>query len=117
VWLRRDGAKVSTLQLPTTGFVLLAGPEGQAWLQPAHAAASHFGVPLRTFRLGHDLTDLEGNALSALGLGAGGALLIRPDGFVTWRSPDAPATDRRPERAVHKALAAATGVQDPANHS
>ncbi|WP_433337547.1 FAD-dependent monooxygenase [Spirillospora sp. CA-294931] len=106
VWLKRDGAKVSTVELASDAFVLIAGPEGKPWVPRARAAASRLGVPLHAFQLGDDLTDPEERALPALGLSPSGAMLIRPDGFVTWRSPSAVP---HPEPTVHEALSAAIG--------
>lgn len=69
-WLA-DG--VSTLDLAGDGFVLLAGPEGQGWIDAAKEAglASHRLPPA---------------AASATGIGTGGALLLRPDAVIAWRS-------------------------------
>lgn len=39
LWLTAQGEQVSTLDLFTDGPVLLAGPEGQAWLQLAQEAS------------------------------------------------------------------------------
>jgi putative polyketide hydroxylase len=36
------------------------------------------------------LADPGGRWLAAAGLSPSGALLVRPDGFVAWRAPDAP---------------------------
>ena len=40
VWLERDGARVSTIDLVGKGFVLLTGPKGKAWSQAARRLAS-----------------------------------------------------------------------------
>ncbi|HEY2959104.1 MAG TPA: monooxygenase, partial [Actinomycetota bacterium] len=45
------------------------------------------GVPLRGYRLEVDLAGAD--LAAAHGLAADGALLVRPDGFVAWRSPTA----------------------------
>lgn len=79
-WLERDGRRVSTVELAGPGFVLLAGPE-------ADVPATPSSVPLRVHRLGGDLTDPHDAFPSIAGIGPTGALLIRPDGFVAWRTP------------------------------
>ena len=81
VWMDRDGERMSTLDLLRGAFVLLAGREGQTWIDAARSAASKFpGLPLETHVA-------EGHVTSAFGLSASGASLVRPDGFIAWRSP------------------------------
>jgi len=102
VWLTRDGERVSSLDL-TGQYVVLAGPEGKRWIQAARAAAERCGdVPVDAWVIGTDLQDPEGRFAEAFGLTPSGATLIRPDGFVAWRSP-ALATD--PDGALSAALA------------
>lgn len=67
------GTEVSTLDLNESGFAVLTGPEGMEWGTAAQAAG------LRAVRL-------EQEAATAVGLAADGVLLVRPDGFVAWRS-------------------------------
>jgi putative polyketide hydroxylase len=69
-WITRDGARLSTLDLVARDFVLLTA--GDAWTTAAAAA----NVAL------HRVDSVAG----PLGLGDGGALLVRPDGFVAWRA-------------------------------
>lgn len=62
-------------------------------------------------RLGADARPADPAAVrTALGLGAGGAVLVRPDGYVAWRSAEAPA-----DRAA--ALTWALGQVASAAHS
>jgi putative polyketide hydroxylase len=84
VWVR-DG--VSTLDLLGSGFTLLTGDE--RWCAAA-ASASVAAHPIRSE---------EWEATTELG--PGGALLVRPDGFVGWRTEQLPAN---PESALHQAL-------------
>lgn len=106
LWLTRKGDRVSTIDL-TGHYLLLAGPEGAAWVDAAQCAAAHFGgVPLDTCRLGADALDPEGRCTHAYGISPAGASLIRPDGFVAWRSTgSAP----NPEAALREALAKSLG--------
>lgn len=62
-------------------FVLVAGPEGGAWIEAAKDVADRTGVALRTQRLDHP------HEADGLALGLRGALLVRPDGHVAWRRP------------------------------
>jgi hypothetical protein len=70
-WLDRDGERVSTLDLFGRGWVLLAAGDG--WHAPA-------GVELHV---------VPAEVAEAYGIGAAGASLVRPDGFVAWRSTSA----------------------------
>jgi 2-polyprenyl-6-methoxyphenol hydroxylase-like FAD-dependent oxidoreductase len=88
VWLERAGRRVSTLDLSTGAFVLLAGPRGEAWRVAARAVAAGFpGLKLEAHRVGGDgLADPEGRFAAAFGITPSGAVLIRPDGYVAWRA-------------------------------
>jgi hypothetical protein len=87
VWLERSGARLSTIDLFQGSFVLIAGHGGQNWVDAVQVAASKFsGVPLETHRLGGGLRDAGASFEAAYGISASGATLVRPDGFVAWRS-------------------------------
>jgi putative polyketide hydroxylase len=76
---------------------LLAGQEGQGWVDAAASVASAFtGLPMETHVVGADVT-------AAYGITASGASLVRPDGFVAWRSPSA---DTDPAGELRRTLAA-----------
>ncbi|MFI9550549.1 FAD-dependent monooxygenase [Nonomuraea endophytica] len=70
--------RVSTLDLVGCGLTLLYGPKGSAW----HEAEPR-GVPLSRHQV-------EDEVAGALGIGTDGALLVRPDDHVAWRSPRLP---------------------------
>jgi 2-polyprenyl-6-methoxyphenol hydroxylase-like FAD-dependent oxidoreductase len=107
VALVRDGRPLSTLDLFGAGFVLLAGPDGADWA----AAAAHLGpacrTPVTAVRIGADgqPVDPAGRWLSAYGITARGATLVRPDGFVAARFPGAVAD---PAGALRDSLADVT---------
>jgi len=89
VFLERNGEKISTLDLFGGNFVLLAGPEGNVWCESGRAAARQLGIALDVHEIGADgLTDPSGNLPNAYGMTPSGAVLVRPDGFVAWRSKD-----------------------------
>jgi putative polyketide hydroxylase len=103
-WLERSGQRVSTIDL-TGRWLLLAGPEGGRWIDPARRAARVFdGLPLDTWRVGTELADPAGGFTAAVGISASGALLLRPDGFIAWRADRA---SSRPEDDLAAALASA----------
>ncbi|MFI1864852.1 FAD-dependent oxidoreductase [Streptomyces jumonjinensis] len=105
LWVRRDGERLSTLDLYERSMVLLCG-EGAVWRDAAHKAAVRLSVPLDVYAIGDgplaDLVPEEGcDWTGTHGTTAEGALLVRPDGFVAWRSAGG-ALDA--ERAVAEAL-------------
>jgi 2-polyprenyl-6-methoxyphenol hydroxylase-like FAD-dependent oxidoreductase len=85
VELERDGRAISTVDLTGRHFVVLAGADGAAWVAAAAEAAERVGVPVDAHVLGAD-TDPHGRFESAYGVSAAGAVLVRPDGFVAFRS-------------------------------
>ncbi|MGI5171065.1 FAD-dependent monooxygenase [Spirillospora sp. CA-253888] len=105
IWLEHAGEPVCTLDLFGRDFVLLAGEQGSAWTRAARDAAALAGVALTARRIvarpaeetgetGEALVDPSGSWLEAYGLEPQGAVLVRPDGVVAWRSTGAdPAGD------------------------
>jgi 2,4-dichlorophenol 6-monooxygenase len=70
-------------------FLLIAGEDGQAWCEAARAAAKSTGVAIDAVRIGHVDGDLFDPRLAwsrARGISPQGAVLVRPDRFVGWRS-------------------------------
>jgi 2-polyprenyl-6-methoxyphenol hydroxylase-like FAD-dependent oxidoreductase len=98
------GVEQSTLDLFGRDFVVLAGSGGQGWRSSARAAARTLGVPVDGYCVGEDFTDAEGRFETLYGTGPGGAVLVRPDGFVAWRS-SAPHSSSDDELADALALA------------
>jgi hypothetical protein len=106
LWLTRNGERVSTIDL-TGHYLLLAGPEGEAWMRAAAVATDEFGdLTLDAHRVGKDLRDDSHEFTRMFGVSNEGASLIRPDGFVAWRSVHAPAD---PAAALREALARSLG--------
>jgi putative polyketide hydroxylase len=92
------------LDLIGRDFLLLTGAQGDAHALAAAEAAKRLGVGLDVYRLGSDLDDPDGAAATAYRLPPAGAVLVRPDGFVAWRSADAA---EHGDAAVGQALARA----------
>jgi 2-polyprenyl-6-methoxyphenol hydroxylase-like FAD-dependent oxidoreductase len=113
VWLSRVGRPVSPLDLCTDRFVLLAAAGGAAWCGAAELVAVSLGVPLAAYTVGDggDLADPGGRWRDAYGVGAAGAVLLRPDGHVAWRGEGA-ADDPvlRVGRALGRALSRPAAV-------
>jgi putative polyketide hydroxylase len=87
VWLKRGNEQISTIDLFGPHFTLLAGAAGDTWRHAAQAAAPSW-PPLHAHVIGADseVSDPDGHWQSAYGIDADGAALIRPDGYVAWRS-------------------------------
>jgi 2,4-dichlorophenol 6-monooxygenase len=90
-------------------FLLIAGEEGAAWCEAARKLATERGLPLDAIRIGHlegDYRDPRSAWLRQREITPQGALLVRPDRFVAWRSlgaaPDA-------QGALARALAQVLG--------
>jgi putative polyketide hydroxylase len=85
VWLVRGGERVSTIDLFWPRFVLLAGRNGGAWRKAAEGVAS---PAVDAFALGGpgELADVDGSWQEVYDVEDDGAVLVRPDGYVAWRS-------------------------------
>ena len=103
VWLRRGGERVSTIDL-VGRLLLLAGADGADWVSAAPAASG--ALQLDALRIGADLEDPEQRFLEAFGISSAGASLVRPDGFVAWRSSTAVSD---PAAALRDALRSSLG--------
>src|SRR5947209_10921905 len=99
--LERHGEQISTLDLFGRGWVLLLGSDGHAWQEAAQRAAERLNLPLNIYRVGSDLVDVNGSFDAAYAITPAGAVLVRPDGFIAWRSEH---QEKEPERAIEQAL-------------
>jgi 2,4-dichlorophenol 6-monooxygenase len=92
-WLERDGQRLSTHDLvgASTGFVLITGSAGTAWAEAAEQVAEKFSVPVTVARIGTgaQYADVDGGWAAVREVADGGAVLVRPDSHVAWRSPGA----------------------------
>jgi 2,4-dichlorophenol 6-monooxygenase len=85
-----DGSSKATMDLVQPGrFLLVAGEDGQDWVDAAAKLAADTGLPLDALRVGHangDLYDPRSTWTRLRGHGSTGAVLVRPDRFVCWRA-------------------------------
>ncbi len=89
-WVEREGARIALNTLVHGGkFVLIAGEDGQPWVDAAHELAERDGFDLVAVRLGI----LEGDYIDARcawtkqrRIGRQGAVLVRPDRYIGFRS-------------------------------
>jgi hypothetical protein len=104
LWVERQGLRISTLDLLDGHFVLLAGPDGAPWCDAVSGATASLGIDLVAYRVGADgdLLDLENGWQAKMGVSAEGVVLVRPDGFVAWRSY---ASASSPEQRLVQVLA------------
>jgi putative polyketide hydroxylase len=103
--LVRDGKPLSSFDLFTRNFCLLAAANGEAWCEAARAVAPEFGLPLDVHHIDHSaLHDPKQRFGDAYGVSPTGAILVRPDGFVAWRAVDAADASAATMRKVFAAL-------------
>lgn len=105
VWLSRAGhtEQLSSLDLVGPQHLLLVAASGERWRDAGVRLAATSGTPpIQIVQLGRDVEAAARQSLKAFGLGKSGALLVRPDGFIAWRTTEAPRG--RAESALRAAL-------------
>lgn len=89
-WIEHHGRRLSTHDLTgtTTGFALLTGPGGTPWCEAAERVAEKFSIPIFAARIGEgaEFADADGRWEALRQHSDEGALLVRPDNHVAWRS-------------------------------
>lgn len=93
-WLKlpEGGPTISTVDLfKDLRFTLLAGRDGQPWVDAFARAAAGAGIRSQAFLVGahRDLLDHTGAFHDLYGISPRGAVLVRPDGHVAWRAREA----------------------------
>jgi 2,4-dichlorophenol 6-monooxygenase len=110
VWIEDPcGRRRSILHMVKPGrFALIAGEDGPAWCEAAREIASRHRLPIDVYTAGAagDLLDLQCHWLQKRGHDSGGAILVRPDRYVAWRS-QGPSDDAAAElrQAIGQVLA------------
>jgi putative polyketide hydroxylase len=105
--LEREGKPISTRDLFGSHFVLLVGPDGRNWKAAACSTQEALHLPLDIYQIGGDAGDLidAGNTFcDVYGITATGAVIVRPDGFIGWRSRGAEENEQEAEQALTQAL-------------
>jgi putative polyketide hydroxylase len=102
VALAHGPERTSTVALFDRNFVLLTGRAGARWCAAAKEPLG--GVQLTAHRIGDAAAYVsdDGSFEACYGIGEDGAVLVRPDGHVAFRSVDCP---RDPRAALASALA------------
>jgi hypothetical protein len=87
VLLKRGNEEISSIDLIGPHFLLMAGAQGDAWTRAAQGVAVSW-PPLVAHVIGKntEISDPDGIWHAAYGIEPDGAVLVRPDGYVAWRS-------------------------------
>jgi putative polyketide hydroxylase len=102
-WVHHAGRRISTLDLVGPGFTLFTGSSGAPWASAADAVSTMLNVPVSVHSIGADgeIGDIDGRWAELTGLLSDEALLVRPDGFVAWRTGALPTS---PENRLGQVL-------------
>jgi 2-polyprenyl-6-methoxyphenol hydroxylase-like FAD-dependent oxidoreductase len=115
VWLARGGRagapgpgastsdtdRVSTIDLIGKRFTVLGS--GPTWRAAVAGLAT--AIPLDVVTIGDEVADVDGQWHATYGVEAGGAVLVRPDGYIGWRCRTAVSDPARALRAALSSLA------------
>jgi 2,4-dichlorophenol 6-monooxygenase len=107
VWVGDSTRKLSTLDLaPFTRFTLITGIAGQSWSGAAGKVAQDLGVPLEAVVIGpgREVTDIYYDWARIREVAEEGAILVRPDKHIGWRSMGLPEDPERSLRAAMSSL-------------
>ena len=110
VWVGDSTRKLSTLDLaPFTRFTLITGIAGEAWAGAAGKVAQDLGVPLEAVVIGpgREVTDIYYDWARIREVAEEGAILVRPDKHIGWRSMSLP---EDPERSLREAMSSLLGL-------
>ena len=87
VWLDADGERLSIHELFGHRYLLLTSVDGAAWRRASRRVADVLHVPLGAVTIGGAELAVEGDDwLAMYGIDRDGAVLVRPDGHIAWRS-------------------------------
>ncbi len=85
------GKEASILDLFGNNFVLLTGVDNSSWAEAVYDVSSKLGININVYRVGGsgDFIAQENVFRELYGIENEGTVLIRPDGFIGWRSEKA----------------------------
>jgi hypothetical protein len=89
-WVEREGERIALGSLVHDGhFLLIAGEDGDDWVGAAREIAEEQALPIRAATvgvLGSDYVDVRCSWLKHRGISRSGAVLVRPDRYIAYRS-------------------------------
>jgi 2,4-dichlorophenol 6-monooxygenase len=103
-WIEHDGRQLSTLDLAGHGrFCVITAIGGEPWAQAATKIAAELAIDLPVYFVGArcEYDDVLSDWAAVREVDDRGALLVRPDRHIAWRSIDRP---QSPEDALRAAL-------------
>lgn len=109
-WIATSNTRISSLELFEGRFTLLTGAAGDGWRGAAAAIGDAANLAVFSIGEGLDGLDVDGNFHDLYGIHSDGAVLVRPDGHVAYRS--AAGVDD-PESVLMSALCTAGGARLP----
>ncbi|UGT61839.1 FAD-dependent oxidoreductase [Nocardia asteroides] len=92
-WIEHNGRRLSTHDLTENNarFVLIVAENGESWAPAAAQAAEKYGVQVKVAEIGaeSEYRDPQGEWSALRQISGSGAILVRPDNHVAWRSAEA----------------------------
>jgi len=101
-WVDVRGKRLSTIDLFDGHLTLMIGAAGEAWRTAATRLPP--GPPFQVLAAGMEISDPTGELVQRYGLAGTAAVLVRPDGYVSWTSEAAENTVETLRRAVAQTL-------------
>ncbi len=101
----REGKPISMLDLFGSDFVLLAGPEGERWKEAARSIKDALHLSLDIYQVGggsENFIDAGQSFCEAYGITSTGAVIVRPDGFIAWRSRAGEKDEQEAEQTLRR---------------
>ncbi|WP_425861874.1 FAD-dependent monooxygenase [Arthrobacter sp. TWP1-1] len=90
--VEREGERIPLISLVHGGhFLLIAGEDGGDWIEAANKIAAEHSLPIKAATvgvLGSDYVDVRASWLKNRSISSKGAVLVRPDRYIAFRSID-----------------------------
>lgn len=90
IWVTYQYNTISSLDLLGKQYILFTGTDNIHWLKLVEAIPTVLSSQIALYSMGKnaDLTFPDDSIAKLFGIRSNGAVLVRPDGFVAWRSRD-----------------------------
>lgn len=110
IMLEHAGTSASTIDLCGGKWTLLVGAKGNAWREAARHVASRLGFSLSVLVIGEEWQDVVGVWHEKYGVGATGAVLVRPDNVIAWRTSTI--ADVQPEQTLEQVMSSLLSLRN-----